>query len=361
MKIFDSLQPDKRLTHTVLTGDIGGTNTTVACIGVSPDSYSLITKKRYKTAEITAFYEPVRELLEMVKTSIDPSLDPSLYPAHCCLSAAGPVENNRCRMSNVETIIDGDRISKKTGLKTVIINDFLALSYSLPLLDYKDTAVITEIPHPDGSLPSPSGSARTVIGAGTGLGVGYQVNYGGKVFAFPSEGGHFDFPAFDEETEELKRYVTRVRGEYPGTELFVSGRGIVNIYHFFKERRGLPDDSDLHRIDKAPDSEKPSLIAGNSRENQFCRDIMLLFVKIYGKFAGNIAITFLPGAGLFLAGGIVTKNEDLFLHNNVFMHYFESSYKANIRDILKKTPVYIIKDYGVSLFGAAHAFDNLSA
>jgi glucokinase len=43
------------------------------------------------------------------------------------------------------------------------------------------------------------------------------------------------------------------------------------------------------------------------------------------------------------------------------MHYFESSYKANIRDILKKTPVYIIKDYGVSLFGAAHAFDNLSA
>ena len=37
------------------------------------------------------------------------------------------------------------------------------------------------------------------------------------------------------------------------------------------------------------------------------------------------------------------------------MKNFEVNYNPNIRPLLKKFPVYIIKDYSISLYGAANA------
>jgi glucokinase len=58
---------------------------------------------------------------------------------------------------------------------------------------------------------------------------------------------------------------------------------------------------------------------------------------------------------MYLAGGIVTKNEALFFEDNLFMNNFEQNYNDNIKPLLKKIPVYIIKDYSISLYGAANA------
>ena len=82
---------------------------------------------------------------------------------------------------------------------------------------------------------------------------------------------------------------------------------------------------------------------------------MNLFVKLYGKFAGEIASAFMPNMGMFIGGGIVTKNEDLFTRDNTFITYFEDNFCDNISRVLKTIPVYIIRNYSVSLIGAAHA------
>ncbi|MFZ0035559.1 MAG: glucokinase, partial [Sedimentisphaerales bacterium] len=103
------------------------------------------------------------------------------------------------------------------------------------------------------------------------------------------------------------------------------------------------------------DEDKPALISKNAKDNKTCRDIMSLFVKMYGRFAGGLAIIFLALGGVYLAGGIVTKNEWLFSEDNLFMKNFETNYNPNIRPLLKKIPVYIIKDYSISLYGAANA------
>jgi glucokinase len=324
-------------------------------MGVGTDSYAPVTTHRFKTQELSDFHTPINQVL----AEIEKNYPPAFYPRYCCLSAAGPVSQNRCRMSNIDTIIDGEKILAHTGLKTLVINDFMALSYSLPLLDTEDPDYITKLEHSDGSLQEPKGEARVVIGAGTGLGVGYQVTHQGKIYAFPSEGGHYDFAAFDEETEALKHFVMQRQGQCPGTELFISGKGITNIYHYFREAHRLPDDQVIRAIDNMPEADKPAHIAEKAHTHEECGTIMQLFIRMYGKYAGNIALTFLPSAGLFLAGGIVTKNEDLFSRDNTFMQEFEKNYKPHIRDILQKTPVYIIRDYSVSLFGAAHAGWNL--
>jgi glucokinase len=88
---------------------------------------------------------------------------------------------------------------------------------------------------------------------------------------------------------------------------------------------------------------------------------MKLFVNMYGSFAGSLAVVFMPFGGVYLAGGIATKNEWLFLENNLFMKNFERNYNPNIRPLLKKIPVYIVRDYSISLYGAANAAVTLMA
>ena len=43
------------------------------------------------------------------------------------------------------------------------------------------------------------------------------------------------------------------------------------------------------------------------------------------------------------------------------MRYFESNYHHKLRDLQHRIPVYLIKEYSVSLLGAAHAATLLVA
>ena len=47
------------------------------------------------------------------------------------------------------------------------------------------------------------------------------------------------------------------------------------------------------------------------------------------------------------------------IKENLFMKYFEQNYNPNILPLLKKMPIYVIKDYSISLYGAANASVNL--
>ena len=335
----------------LLAGDIGGTNTNLALVGKKKDTFTIIVECIYKSSKITSLVNPVKEVIETGK-----SKNKDLAIDLCCISAAGPVENNFCRLTNCSWAIDGAEIKKAIGIDTLIINDFLAIGYGIPTLDVNDKNQITRLPTSDGSFPSQTGNTKIAVGAGTGLGVGFLIADKGVYLAHPSEGGHSGFAAFDAETQELKAYVEKkVGGISPGTEPFVSGQGISNVFNFMKDVKKMKLHGVLADIDKAKDDEKPELISKNSKSNDTCKKIMQLFVKMYGRFAGSLACIFLPTGGIYLAGGIAAKNEELFLEGNLFMNNFEVNYNPNIRPLLKKIPVYIIKDYSISLYGAANA------
>ena len=74
----------------------------------------------------------------------------------------------------------------------------------------------------------------------------------------------------------------------------------------------------------------PPLISQHAQSNQTCREIMQLFIKCYARLAADAAVIFLSRRGMFLAGGIVSKNEKLFMENNLFMEYFDKT-KLTIR------------------------------
>ncbi|MFW5684704.1 MAG: glucokinase [Spirochaetota bacterium] len=336
----------------ILVGDIGGTNTTIAGVDSVDGQFVIRAKERFRTAALSGIGEALRGFRERHE---------SIWNAAelCCLSGAGPVRENVCRMTNVHFIIRGEDVEREAGVQTFIINDFSAICYALPLLDTHEHIDTSVFAHPDGSLPEPHGSVRAVVGAGTGLGTGYLIEDRGHYAAHPSEGGHSDFPAYDETTDAFSRFLRARFGVAPGVEQYVSGQGIANAFSFFYETGRIAHDEEVERIASMPDSEKPGPVATGAVVHEGLASVMRLFVELYARYASNTALFFLPRGGLYLAGGIAAKNERWFTDDHLFMRAFETNYNERITPLLKETPVVLIKDYEVSLYGAAHAATSL--
>lgn len=334
----------------LLAGDIGGTNSNLAVVGERDGKFTLLVECVFPSPEINGLVEPLRQTLAEAGKRLS-----NLKIARCCISGAGPVSNNYCKLTNLSWDIDGAEITAAIDIDTLVINDFLAISYGVPLLDVNNPEQITQLSHSDGSLSDPSGDVSLVIGAGTGLGVGFVINHGGKMVAYPSEGGHASFANFDAETSELKHYVTRDTNYASEVEMLCSGRGLANIFKFYRDIRKVTLTGILKEIDDAPDADKPAMIGAHAANNPVCRDVLRLFIKVYGRITADFATVLLPSNGIYLAGGIVEKNEQHFIDGKQFMYYFEQNFRPNIQEVLKKFPVYIIREYSISLYGAANA------
>lgn len=340
----------------ILAGDIGGTNTNIALVGYTQATFAkaaqfvICAETITPTVSITRFMRPLLESVHWIR-----SLYPDLPIDAVCISGAGPIKENYCKLTNADWDIDGNLIEAELGIKTFVINDFAALSYGIPYLDVDKTESILQLPAPNGSYPKPEGKNKAVIGAGSGLGVGFIPFIAGRYRACASEGGHFDFPAFDEESTELMIWLRSRLGIHPGMERFVSGKGLEYVFLFLVEKEKPQIDETLKMILDAPESKRPYYISKNVETNVFCDRVHRLYRKIYGKMAGNYAAVFLPEGGLYIAGGVIAKDQRHFLKDSTFMEAFSINHKANISQMLQRFPVYIVRDYSTSLLGAAAA------
>lgn len=339
----------------VLAGDIGGTNTNLALIAYTKKKYITLLKTTTHTSEIKNFMLPLQETLTLIKENF-----PTLKINCCCISVAGPVKNNYCQLTNADWFVDGNQIQQTHNITTFVINDFIALSYGVPLLDTHNEENIIQLPLPDGTFPQPTGKNKAVIGAGTGLGVGFIPWIENSYRATPSEGGHFDFPAFDEETIDLMLFLRKQLGFHPGIERLVSGQGLIWIFEWLIEKEINPFDETTKKILSTENDKKPYHISQNAKTHPICAKAHQVFRKIYGKMAGNYATLFIPEGGLYIAGGIISKDEKHFLSDTIFMENFTINHKENISALLKTIPVYIVRDYSTSLLGAAVAGRALS-
>jgi glucokinase len=342
----------------VLAGDIGGTNTNLALIGMKGGTFTLLIDGHYRTKEEPSLIEPLGRFLEQARRE-----HPGMAPELCCISGAGPVVDQRIVLTNAPWAIEAKAVESAFSIPTTLINDFTAVSYGVLLLDPTNPEQITRLPHADGSMPGILPGVRLVVGAGTGLGVGFVVKVRNKIEAFPSEGGHVTLPVYDDESRGFQRWLEAKYGFAPGAEAGVSGQGIGNIFAYLAEREAaagnLPGLS-AKRILEAPEDERPAMVAQAAGADLLCAKAMDMFVKLFARVAADHTATFLPSGGVFLAGGIAAKNEERFLEGGRFMSMFERSYAKHIRAILAKTPVMIAKDYSISLYGAANAAVELA-
>ena len=346
----DWMRTGRKWDEYILSGDIGGTNTSIALVGRTGETYSVILKLRFESAQITDFAPIVRQTLDLIRET-----DPCFFPSKGCLCAAGPIRENRSLPTNLTWNVDGDALTREFSLPFKVMNDFQAICLALPLINGKDSSFLLPVTHTDGSTPIPHGETKAVAGAGTGLGVGLLTQAAGRFISLPSEGGHTDFAPFDQETEELHKYVASRYDAPPGMELFLSGRGMAEIFRFYKDHKKTTMDGALEIISNAPEKEVPKLISRYCGENAACRAMMRLFLRIFGNFASRVSLFFLPYAGMYLAGGIIIRHSNLILEDDNFMRVFENNYNEKIQSVLKNIPIFIVNDYSISLLGAAHA------
>ena len=114
----------------VLAGDIGGTNTNLALIGKKGGTFTIVFERHYGTKEEPSLLEPLGRFLAEARRE-----RPGLAPELCCVSGAGPVVDQRIKLTNAPWGIDAREIESAFSIPSKLINDFTAVSYGVLLLD----------------------------------------------------------------------------------------------------------------------------------------------------------------------------------------------------------------------------------
>lgn len=333
----------------LLAGDIGGTKTILRLVEVfDHTNFRTIYQAKYPSGSYPDLVPIVKQFLATI---------PGYVPEVACFAIAGAVVNNTSQLTNLNWSLDGQRLELDLGLKQVrLINDFAANCYGVLGLKPNELYTLQE-GEPSQTAP------MAVIGAGTGLGAGFLVPQGDEYQIFASEGGHADFsPRSTLELELLAYYHNKYQTDHVSAERLVSGRGIVDIYHFLRQQKMYPESSQIaEALERTEDPRVDSAAiisqAALSKRDRLCEKTMEIFVEMYGIQAGNLALTLLPFGGLYITGGIATKVLPL-LQDKRFIDAFKS--KGRMSPLLQQVPVHVILNPQVGLLGSImYGYANL--
>lgn len=314
----------------ILAGDIGGTNTRLS-LSASNDSQSSPSVIREET------YPSDKDGLVPI---VQKFLGHDTRPDKACFAVAGPVLNNKCKITNLPWAeLDGEILQQELGIsKVALINDFVAVGYSIVFEENKNLLTLQT-----GEYIQDAPIA--IIGAGTGLGKAFAIPQGDSFQVFPTEGGHQNFAPSDALSRELLDYL----GFYGviDVERVVSGPGIVSIFRFLRDRKFLRENDGDFLLQSDPAS---AIAKGAAEGNFLCQRTMEIFIEAYGSAVGDAVVSLLPFGGVYIAGGIAAQNTAL-MSSGIFINALKKKARVNV-SLLDKVPVHIVLDTLEGLRGA---------
>lgn len=317
----------------ILAGDIGGTNTRLACFEAAGATSTLVVEETFSSQDYNSLGEIVKTFLARHKMSI-----------RCAsFGIAGPVNQQCVRTPNLAWTVDGNELSHMLQVKTVgLINDLEANALGIACLRPEDFCVLSE-----GEAASVGNAA--IISAGTGLGEAGLYWDGAQHHPFASEGGHADLAPRNNKELELLRFLLKQFG-HVSYERVLSGPGILNIYQFFRLKRKKKVPAWIHAGMKERDPAAVISEAGVEGTCEICVETMDLFISLYGAEAGNLALKVMARGGLYIGGGIAPKIIPK-LRGPQFLHSFRD--KGRMKPLLEEIPIRVILNDKAALLGAA--------
>ena len=269
----------------ILGGDIGGTKTALALARLVDGTPRIILERRYPSQEWGDFEALLRAFLDEADVGED--------IASACFGVAGPVVDNRAKVTYLPWVIDGEALADTFDLGVAeVVNDFVAAAQGVATLQSGDLVTLQE------GCPL-EGSPRLLIGAGTGLGVAALIPQGNGWRTLGGEGGHIGFSPADEEQLIGLASSAPARRPHPGrvtAENVISGPGLVAIY-----------DSLVKVSPQNTAIADPAEIVAAVPDNPLAARALDLFIAAYGAFAGDLALLFMARGGVYLGGGIAPK------------------------------------------------------
>ncbi|MBN1655658.1 MAG: glucokinase [Deltaproteobacteria bacterium] len=306
----------------ILAGDIGGTNCRFARFERGADgSLTLLESVVFATAEVRSFSEIFDHIARY-------SSGFSLKRAERVVVAVpGPVQKGAfAKLANLPWDADIRALEGKApGVEFLLINDFVAQGHACRTSAVEAGLVIRE-------AERALNETVAVIGAGTGLGHCASVPDGhGGFIVCPSEAGHAVFGFYGAEEKEYESFALAHSGRpFVSGDEVVSGPGLSLLHRFITGERLAPKEI----------AEKSGL------ESQTVR----WFARFYARASRNYALSVLPFGGLYISGGVATKNPYL-VDNEWFRAEFINSPAK--RALLETIAVGLLRDQFSGLWGAA--------
>ena len=319
----------------VLAGDIGGTKTHLALFSVHGEKLRIESEKRFPSRRYSGLVPVLQEFLAARRPVLDAA----------CFGIAGAVVDGRVTTPNLPWMVDVEEVRRTLKLSPVtLLNDLEAAAHGLFTLDDDEFLTLNE-----GTMRRAGNKA--LIAAGTGLGQAILYDDGRYFRPLASEGGHGDFAPRDEMEIELLRYLI-ARFGHVSYERVVSGPGLVNIYRFLKEVRGMAEPAVLAaKFAAGEDAGAVISQAALAHEFEICIQALDMFASVYGAEAGNLALRAKSVRGLYVGGGIAPKIAAK-LQDGAFMRAFTD--KGRYTDLLKAVPVQVVLNEEAALRGAGY-------
>lgn len=314
-----------------IAGDIGGTKCwMVALQGELRGPHRTIYESCYQSRNFSNINDLMRQFLQDSNSS-------AASVGKIVLAVAGPVREGSAQLTNLEWQINSNQLQEDFSIRSVrIINDFQAAALGTLAINSDDFVTLNGAAQGDNGI-------RLVLGAGTGFGMAYL--YMGESGGVPvaTEGGHIDFAPTDEREIALLRCLKN-RFKRVSYERLLSGTGLVEIYYFCLGREPEGDPVTAEWINRA----------ATDWGNPTAKEAIMLFVKIYGHFVGNMALAFRPGDGIYLTGGVTAKLRS-WLDSGQFMDAYLD--KGRMLDIVANTSLRLVTNERVGLQGAIAALE----
>jgi len=330
----------------ILAGDIGGTKTAVGIFTRTGDRPEASVVETFDSRQADGLESIIDRFLQ---DHSDEVRKDEIQAAS--FGVAGPVDQGRCKATNLPWVISEDSIQNRFGWKKVrLINDLSAVGYGVPLLTED------EIQELNAGEPREKGNLG-LIAPGTGLGMSLLVWCGDGYMPLASEGGHVDFSPNDPDDVALWEYLREKFG-HVSPERIVSGMGLINIYEWLKSTGRYEEPDWLQKKMEDGDPAKTISEIAIAGKAPICETALDRFMMVFGAVAGNLALIGMTRGGMYLGGGIPAKILPKF-EEETFMRSFTA--KGRFEELMTRIPVYIILNHQIGLMGAAErAFMDLA-
>jgi len=307
---------------TTLVADIGG------------------SKSRFALSNSSGAFERVLVIDNDTVAGLDAAVahyleETGAHPRAATLAVAGPVGGEEVVLTNRPgwRLRRGEFAKRFGFLQLRVLNDFEAIAWAVPLLGAAQT-------RPLGKPVAMRKGVKVVLGPGTGLGVAALLPANGRWHVLASEGGHASFGP--QEADEVEVFA-RLREEcgWVSAEAILSGPGLVRL------ARALDPGAVRH--------EPETLVAGALACEPAAQAAARLFVRLLGRFASGLALTFKALGGVYIAGGVACGLGPL-LDDPQFRAAFEAHPPHT--SLLKTIPTLLITCEQPGLIGCAAVPDE---
>ncbi len=261
-------------------------------------------------------------------------------PKMAAFAIAGPILGEEVRFTNSPWSFNTVELADALRVhKLMILNDFEALANGLPFLKAEEC-------HRIGGGEATEDGAISVVGPGTGLGVGSIVPIttpAGRIWhALPAEGGHVDLAARTPREFAIVQHM-RASGGRVSAERALSGPGLEAVHAAIL----AVDGHDAAKATAAEITERA--LAGN---DAVAEETLHLFVTWLGRLSGDVALTVGARGGVFIGGGICPRILPL-LERFGFRAAFED--KGRLSPFVEAVPTQVILSNKAALTGAGAA------